>query len=62
MNKLEEICATKQTEVAQRQAEQSVTALDHLAAGQSPPRGFGDDVKFLPENTIYSFTISFEPD
>ncbi|WP_324260247.1 indole-3-glycerol phosphate synthase TrpC [Altererythrobacter sp. H2] len=40
MNKLEEICATKQTEVAQRRAEQSVTALDHLAAGQTPPRGF----------------------
>ena len=40
MNKLEEICATKQTEVAQRRAEQSVTALDHRAAGQTPPRGF----------------------
>ena len=32
-----------------------------LTGQSSPPRGFGDDVKFLPENTIYSFTISFEP-
>lgn len=40
MNKLEEICATKRIEVAQRRAEQSITALDHAAAGQTPPRGF----------------------
>lgn len=40
MNKLEEICATKRIEVAQKRAESSVTALDHLAAGQSAPRGF----------------------
>jgi len=40
MNKLEEICANKATEVAQRRAERSVTALDHAAAGQSAPRGF----------------------
>lgn len=40
MNKLEEICANKRIEVAQRRAERSVTALDHRAAGQSPPRGF----------------------
>lgn len=40
MNKLEEICANKRIEVAQRRAERSVTALDHRAAGQSAPRGF----------------------
>ncbi|WIW94807.1 indole-3-glycerol phosphate synthase TrpC [Altererythrobacter rubellus] len=40
MNKLEEICANKRIEVAQRRAERSVTALDHRAAGQSVPRGF----------------------
>jgi len=33
-----------------------------LTGQSSPPRGFGDDVKFLPENTIYFFTIGFEPD
>lgn len=40
MNKLEEICANKRIEVAQRRAERSATALDHRAAGQSAPRGF----------------------
>ena len=40
MNKLQEICANKRIEVAQRRAERSVTALDHAAAGQSSPRGF----------------------
>ena len=40
MNKLEEICASKRIEVAQRRAERSITALDHAAAGQTPPRGF----------------------
>lgn len=40
MNKLQEICANKRIEVAQRRAETSVTALDHHAASQSPPRGF----------------------
>ena len=40
MNKLEEICATKRIEVAQRRAERSITELDHAAAGQSAPRGF----------------------
>lgn len=40
MNKLEEICANKRIEVAQRRAERSVNALDHRAAGQSVPRGF----------------------
>jgi indole-3-glycerol phosphate synthase len=40
MNKLEEICANKRIEVAQRRAERYVTALDHRAAGQSVPRGF----------------------
>jgi indole-3-glycerol phosphate synthase len=40
MNKLQEICATKRIEVAQRRAERSATALDHAAAGQSAPRGF----------------------
>ncbi|QIG55272.1 indole-3-glycerol phosphate synthase TrpC [Altererythrobacter sp. BO-6] len=40
MNKLEEICANKRVEVAQRRAERSVTALDHDAAGQSAPREF----------------------
>ncbi|RGP40635.1 Indole-3-glycerol-phosphate synthase [Altererythrobacter insulae] len=40
MNKLEEICANKRIEVAQRRAERSVTALDHRAVGQTAPRGF----------------------
>lgn len=40
MNKLEEICANKRVELAQRRAERSVTALDHDAAGRSAPRGF----------------------
>ncbi|MEP5938928.1 MAG: indole-3-glycerol phosphate synthase TrpC [Erythrobacter sp.] len=40
MNKLDEICANKRIEVAQRRAERSVTALDHAAAGQTAPRGF----------------------
>lgn len=40
MNKLEEICANKRIEVAQRRAERSVTALDREAASQSAPRGF----------------------
>lgn len=39
-DKLAEICDTKRIEVAARRAERSVTALDHAAAGQSPPRGF----------------------
>ena len=40
MNKLDEICANKRIEVAQRRAERSVTALDHRAVSQSAPRGF----------------------
>ena len=40
MNKLEEICAAKRIEVAARRAAESITALDHRAAGQSAPRGF----------------------
>jgi len=40
MNKLIEICDTKRIEVAQRRAEKSVTALDHLAVSQSAPRRF----------------------
>ena len=40
MNKLEEICANKRIEVAQRRAERSITALEHDTAGQSAPRGF----------------------
>ena len=40
MNKLEEICANKRIEIAQRRAERSVTALEHDAARQSAPRGF----------------------
>lgn len=40
MNKLQEICANKRIEVAARRAERSVTALDHVSAGQSGPRGF----------------------
>ncbi len=40
MNKLDEICANKRIEVAQRRAERSVTALDHRAVSQTPPRGF----------------------
>ena len=40
MNKLDEICATKREEVAQRKRLHSLDALDAMAAGQSAPRGF----------------------
>ena len=40
MNKLEEICATKREEVADRKAATSLAALEALVAGQSDPRGF----------------------
>jgi indole-3-glycerol phosphate synthase len=40
MNKLEEICANKRTEVASRKAARSLAELDRLAGQQSPPRGF----------------------
>jgi len=39
-DKLTEICDAKREEVGARQAERSITALDHDAARQSPPRGF----------------------
>ncbi|MFN2100608.1 indole-3-glycerol phosphate synthase TrpC [Altererythrobacter sp. MF3-039] len=39
-DKLAEICATKRIEVGARRAERSITALDHVAAGQLAPRGF----------------------
>ena len=47
MNKLEEICATKYTEVAARKAAISLLELNQLAAAQSAPRGFkaASDVK-----------------
>ena len=40
MNKLDEICATKRTEVAERKAATSLAQLQDRAAGQTPPRGF----------------------
>ncbi|MFZ9396212.1 MAG: indole-3-glycerol phosphate synthase TrpC [Erythrobacter sp.] len=40
MNKLEEICATKRQEVAERRALRSLAALDAAASAQSRPRGF----------------------
>ncbi|GGD92914.1 indole-3-glycerol phosphate synthase [Tsuneonella deserti] len=40
MNKLEEICATKRQEVAERRALATVDDLDRMAAGQTAPRGF----------------------
>ena len=40
MNKLEEICANKREEVAQRKAATTLAALEALAAQQSPARGF----------------------
>ena len=40
MNKLDEICATKRTEVAARKAATSLAQLQERAAGQTPPRGF----------------------
>ena len=40
MNKLDEICATKRGEVAERKRLHSLAELDALAAGQSAPRGF----------------------
>jgi len=40
MNKLDEICATKRTEVAQRKAATSLAQLQDRAASQTPPRGF----------------------
>jgi indole-3-glycerol phosphate synthase len=39
-DKLTEICDNKRIEVAARRVERSIAALDHDAAGQSPPRGF----------------------
>jgi indole-3-glycerol phosphate synthase len=39
-DKLAEICDAKRLEVAARRAERSLAALDHDAAGQTPPRGF----------------------
>ena len=39
-NKLEEICATKRIEVAERKARHSLGELDRLAAKQTAPRGF----------------------
>lgn len=40
MNKLDEICATKRDEVADRRARTSLADLETRAAGQTPPRGF----------------------
>ena len=40
MNKLEEICATKREEVAERQAQTEVSELIARIAAQAPPRGF----------------------
>lgn len=40
MNKLDEICATKRVEVAERKAKHSLADLDQLAAAQTAPRGF----------------------
>ena len=40
MNKLEEICATKREEVAERQAQSEVSELIARIAAQAPPRGF----------------------
>lgn len=42
MNKLDEICATKRDEVAERKAQRSLADLDQLAAAQPLPRGFLD--------------------
>src|SRR5512137_165884 len=39
-NKLDEICATKRVEVANRKMLQSIGDLDRLAATQTAPRGF----------------------
>ncbi len=39
-NKLDEICATKRLEVAERKARHSLADLDRLAAAQTAPRGF----------------------
>ncbi len=40
MNKLDEICATKRSEVAARKAAATINHLDALAREQSAPRGF----------------------
>ncbi|WP_209347694.1 indole-3-glycerol phosphate synthase TrpC [Pontixanthobacter sp. CEM42] len=40
MNKLDEICATKRDEVAERKAKTTLADLDAKASGQSAPRGF----------------------
>ncbi len=40
MNKLEEICATKREEVANRKTRATMADLDRLATAQSRPRGF----------------------
>ncbi|TCJ37489.1 indole-3-glycerol phosphate synthase TrpC [Parafrankia sp. BMG5.11] len=40
MNKLDEICATKRIEVADRRGAATISDLDRLARDQTPPRGF----------------------
>ena len=40
MNKLEEICASKREEVADRKTATTIAGLETLAAEQTPPRGF----------------------
>ncbi|WP_128892686.1 indole-3-glycerol phosphate synthase TrpC [Erythrobacter sp. HKB08] len=40
MNKLEEICATKRTEVADRKGRATIDDLDRIALEATPPRGF----------------------
>lgn len=42
MNKLDEICATKRVEVAERRKKHSLADLERLAATQTAPRGFRD--------------------
>ncbi len=49
MNKLEEICATKYGEVAQRKAKTSQAELSQLAAVQSAPRGFRSAIDAMAE-------------
>lgn len=56
-DKLVEICTAKRQEVAARRAERSQAALDHDAAGQSPPRGFR---KALEEKAATGFALIAE--
>jgi indole-3-glycerol phosphate synthase len=56
-DKLTEICNAKRIEIAARRIERPLAALDHDAAGQSPPRGFR---RALEEKAAAGFALIAE--